>query len=458
MSIHDRSGQRRWQGAGEANRHDDAGADGGFDGGFAHAGPPEHRPRLLDQLRHHVRYRHYSLRTEEAYVHWVRAFVRFHGLRHPAELSRGEVEDFLTWLAAERQVSASTHKQALSALLFLYQQVLGLNLPWMGEIGRPRPERRLPTVLSPDEVAAVLAALQAQPRVGPVLALLARLLYGTGMRLLEGLRLRVKDIEFNQRAIIVREGKGAKDRVVMLPASLEPALHAHLADVKAQWQLDRAQGVPGVHLPHALERKYGRAAESWAWHWVFPQAELATDPRSGLVRRHHLLEGYFQRAFRRALRDAGIEKPASPHTLRHSFATHLLQSGYDIRTVQELLGHADVSTTMIYTHVLRMGGHAVRSPLDHLAPPPMGQPSQAAPSAAPRGPHQPPADAARASHPAAPVLWPTTGTAAGPNPSWPRSGPPPRRAREPDPCYLVPAASRPSLVTPNWPAAATSVS
>jgi integron integrase len=396
------------------------------------AGPQP--PRLLDQVRHQVRYRHYSIRTEEAYVHWVRAFVRYHGLRHPAELSRAEVESFLSWLAAERQVSASTHKQALSALLFLYQQVLGLNLPWMGEIGRPHADRRLPTVLSPDEVAALLAALQAQPRTGPVLALLGRLLYGTGMRLLEGLRLRVKDIEFEQRAIIVREGKGSKDRVVMLPASLERPLRDHLADVKAQWQLDRARGVPGVHLPHALDRKYGRAAESWSWHWVFPQTELSTDPRSGLERRHHLLEGYFQRGFRRALQAAGIHKPASPHTLRHSFATHLLQSGYDIRTVQELLGHADVSTTMIYTHVLRMGGHAVRSPLDHI----LGQPG----SPAPLHPMQP--------------QWPASGAV----PTTYRPGPaqPPRRAREPDPCYLVPAASPRSLVTPNSSAAATSAS
>lgn len=292
----------------------------------AGAEPPA-SPRLLDQLRHQVRYRHYSLRTEEAYVHWVRTFIHYHGLRHPAELSRPEVEAFLGWLAAERQVSASTHKQALSALLFLYQQVLGLQLPWMGEIGRPREERRLPVVLSPDEVSALLAALQAQPRHGPMLALCGRLLYGTGMRLLEGLRLRVKDVEFEHRAIVVRQGKGAKDRVVMLPASLEAPLRAHLAEAKALWQLDRARGVPGVQLPDALARKYPRAAESWPWFWVFPQAELADDPRSGLRRRHHLMDQFFQRAFRRALQQAGIPKLATPHTLRHSFATHLLQAG-----------------------------------------------------------------------------------------------------------------------------------
>ena len=379
-------------------------------------------PRLLDQLRHQVRYRHYSIRTEQAYVHWVRAFIRYHGLRHPAELSRAEVEAFLAWLAAERQVSASTHKQALSALLFLYQQVLGLKLPWMGEIGRPHTDRRVPVVLSPDEVGRLLAALARPSRQGPLLGLLGQLLYGTGMRLLEALRLRVKDLEFEQRAIIVREGKGAKDRVVMLPASLDAPLREHLADVKAQWQLDRAQGLAGVHLPDALARKYPRAAESWAWHWVFPQAEPSDDPRSGVRRRHHLLEGYFQRAFRRALHDAGIHKPATPHTLRHSFATHLLQAGYDIRTVQELLGHADVSTTMIYTHVLRMGGHAVRSPLDQIDRPSTGLPPVAA------------------------------------MPSWPRPGPPPYRAREPAPCYPVPDASLRSPATPSSPAAATSVS
>lgn len=422
----------------------DAAATGGPPMGAA----PAVSPRLLDQLRHQVRYRHYSLRTEEAYVHWVRAFIRYHGLRHPAELSRPEVEGFLTWLAAERQVSASTHKQALSALLFLYQQVLGLQLPWMGEIGRPREERRLPVVLSPDEVSALLAALQAQPRLGPMLGLFGRLLYGTGMRLLEGLRLRVKDVEFDHRAIVVRQGKGAKDRVVMLPASLEAPLRDHLAEVKALWQLDRSRAVPGVHLPDALARKYPRAAESWSWFWVFPQAELADDPRSGIRRRHHLADQFFQRAFRRALQQAGIGKPATPHTLRHSFATHLLQAGYDIRTVQELLGHADVSTTMIYTHVLRMGGHAVHSPLDRLpaaatatATATAGTPPAGGHSSTPPPPLHPPT--------------PPAGLPAG------RSAPA-RRVREPEPCYLaqtirrVPSPRCPA--TPSSPAAATSAS
>ncbi len=330
--------------------------------------PPVLRPRLLDALREQIRYLHYSLRTEDAYIYWVRAFIHFHHMRHPAELGAVEIEAFLTWLAAERQVAPRTHQQALSALLFLYQKVLRQDLPWMGEIGRPRSPQRLPVVLGPDEVRAVLAQLdQHELQLGMPHGLLGRLLYGTGMRLLEGLRLRVKDIDFDRRAIIVREGKGAKDRVVMLPAALEAPLQAQLQQAKMVWAADRAAGFGGVHVPHALERKYPRAAQSWTWHWVFPQAKPAWDPRGAGLRRHHFLEGNFQRVFKLSLAAAGIARPATPHTLRHSFATHLLQSGYDIRTVQELLGHADVSTTMIYTHVLRLGGGAVRSPLDNLA-------------------------------------------------------------------------------------------
>ncbi len=314
-------------------------------------------------LRARIRYMHYSLRTERAYVHWVRAFIRYHGLRHPAEMSRPEIESFLTWLATEREVASATHSQALSALLFLYQKVLNIPVPWIDSIDRPKEQRRLPAVLSHDEVARVLAALGA---AGPH-RLLAELLYGTGTRLMEGLRLRVKDIDFDRRAIVVREGKGFKDRVVMLPATLEAALRAQLAGSHRLWSEDRAACLPGVCVPHALERKYPRASASWAWFWVFPQAHPSRDPRSGIVRRHHLLDQTFQRAFKAAVVAAGVAKPASPHTLRHSFATHLLLAGYDIRTVQELLGHADVSTTMIYTHVLRLGGGAVRSPLDNLA-------------------------------------------------------------------------------------------
>jgi integron integrase len=333
--------------------------------------------RLLDLVRQQARYLHYSLRTEQAYVHWVRAFVRFHGLRHPAQMAGPEIEAFLTWLATEREVSPATHKQALSALLFLYQKVLHQPVPWLQDIGRPPERRRLPSVLSQAEVARLLAALAdlspaPAAAVPGLLALLGQLMYGTGMRLIEALRLRTKDIEFDRRAIVVREGKGGKDRIVMLPAALEGPLRAHLAALYADvWQADRAAGVRGVQLPHALLRKYPRAAAAWAWFWVFPAAGVSVDPRdpASPPRRHHLHDQNFQRAFKRAAQQAGLHgKPVSTHTLRHSFATHLLQSGYDIRTVQELLGHADVSTTMIYTHVLRLGGGAVRSPLDGLHP------------------------------------------------------------------------------------------
>lgn len=318
--------------------------------------------RLLDQLREQIRYRHYSLRTEEAYVHWVRAYVRFHGVaRHPREMGRAELEGFLTWLAAERQVSPSTHKQALSALLFLYQHVLGQELPWLSELGRPKRQERLPVVLAHGEVSRLLAALPEEHQ------LLGRLLYGTGMRLLEGLRLRVKDVDFSRRVIIVRDGKGGKDRVVMLPAALDGPLKAQMRMAGELHRSDRERGLAGVHLPHALARKYRRAPESWIWFWVFPQLSISRDPRAGgEQRRHHAQEQAFQRAFKRALQAVHITKPATPHTLRHSFATHLLQAGTDIRTVQELLGHSDVSTTMIYTHVLRVGSSGVRSPLDDL--------------------------------------------------------------------------------------------
>jgi integron integrase len=394
--------------------------------------PAEPPMRLLDLLRQQVRYRHYSLRTEEVYVHWVRAFIRFHGLRHPDAMGRAEVEAFLTWLATERQVSPSTHRQALSALLFLYQRVLGRVLPWVGEIGHPKYEKRLPVVLSHDEVARLLAWLDVQPLAPSEAAppgLFARLLYGTGMRLMEGLRLRVKDVDFERRAIVVREGKGAKDRVVMLPAALEGPLRTQFARVHALWAGDRSRGFAGVHVPHALERKYPRAPASWAWFWVFPSETTSADPRSDthLQRRHHLHEGRFQRVFKRALQATGVVRPASPHTLRHSFATHLLQAGYDIRTVQELLGHADVSTTMIYTHVLRLGGGAVRSPLDSLHAVPA--PGTAAPSAA-----APPFDvgATLFRQPVPPSAASTTATPA----AWPpaASARPPR-AREPAPCY-----------------------
>ena len=323
--------------------------------------PPLRSKRLLDQLRERIRFLHYSLRTEEAYVYWCRAFIRFHRLQHPKDLGAEAVEAFLSWLAGERRVASSTHRQALSALLFLYGKVLGVNLPWMQEIGRPRSQRRIPVVLTREELGRVFAMMQGEH------ALLAQLLYGTGLRIAEALQLRVKDLDFSHRALIVRLGKGGKDRVLMLPEALQIPLKVQLQRAHVLWSTDQAAGKGGVEMPDALERKYPRAGASWAWFWVFPQDHHSVDPRSGVVRRHHLYDQTFQRAFKRAIQGADIHKPATPHTLRHSFATHLLQDGYDIRTVQDLLGHADVATTMIYTHVLKVGGGAVRSPIDALA-------------------------------------------------------------------------------------------
>jgi integron integrase len=317
-------------------------------------------PRLLQQLVERLRYLHYSLRTEEAYVYWVRQFVRWHGMRHPRDMAASEVEAFLSYLANERKVSPATHRQALSALLFLYKEVLRMDLPWMQELGRPSAQKRIPVVLTQGEVRAVLDCMEGQT------ALLARLLYGTGMRLMEGLRLRVKDVDFVRRVIVVRDGKGGKDRVVMLPQALEPALRKQLDAARALWAADRAAQRGGVHLPHALAAKYPRAADSWTWHWVFPSPVLSIDPRSGAEQRHHLHEKRLQRDLKAAVVAAGVCKPASVHTLRHSFATHLLQAGTDIRTVQELLGHSDVSTTMIYTHVLKVAAAGTTSPLDAL--------------------------------------------------------------------------------------------
>lgn len=322
--------------------------------------PVTPRLKLLDQLREQIRYRHYSLRTEEAYVYWVRAYVRWAGMKHPKSLGGRDVEAFLAHLASERQLSASTHRQALSALLFLYKEVIGVDLPWMKEIGRPVRKTRLPAVFSVEEVQRLLSFIDGET------GLLARMLYGTGMRLCEGLRLRVKDVDLEKRLIYVRGGKGDKDRVVMLPRSLEVALKEQLARAHQQWKADQAQGCSGVELPHALERKYPRAGASWAWFWVFPANGLSTDPRSGVIRRHHLHERRMQRDMKSAIEKADIAKSASVHTLRHSFATHVLQSGVDIRTVQSLLGHTDVSTTMIYTHVLAQHSASTVSPLDRL--------------------------------------------------------------------------------------------
>jgi len=316
-------------------------------------------PKLLDQLRGRIRVKHYSIRTEQAYVQWVKRYLFFHGMRHPKEMGKPEVEAFLTALAVERNVAASTQGQALAALLFLYKEVLHIELPWLDEVTRAKRPSKLPTVLTREEVRGLVTQID-----DPLLILIVQLLYGTGMRLLEGLRLRVKDVEFSRREIVIRDAKGEKDRVTMLPSSLADRLKAHIAVVKKQHDADIALGRGEVWLPAALAVKYPNAPKEWAWQYVFPAAGFSTDPRSGAVRRHHVDEKRVQRAVKLATAKAGIAKQVSPHALRHSFATHLLESGYDIRTVQELLGHSDVSTTMIYTHVLNKGGRGVTSPLD----------------------------------------------------------------------------------------------
>ncbi len=311
-------------------------------------------------MRDVIRRKHYSLRTEDAYIDWTRRFVHFCKLRHPRECGPIEVQAFLSHLANAGRVAASTQNQARSALLFLYKEVLGTQLPWLDEIDSAKRPARLPVVLNRDEVARVLALAQGTS------GLVLRLLYGTGMRILEALRLRVKDVDFSRCEIVIREGKGLRDRVTMLPETLSHDLARHIERVQLLHQADVRRGYGSVYLPYALERKYSNAAQDWAWQYVFPSDRFSTDPRSGLTRRHHADPQAVQRALRDALRSAGIAKHATPHTLRHSFATHLLDDGYDIRTVQELLGHKDVSTTMIYTHVLNKGGRAVKSPLDRV--------------------------------------------------------------------------------------------
>lgn len=317
-------------------------------------------PKLLDQVRDRLRVKHYSLRTEGQYLQWIRRFILFHDKRHPRDMGATEVEAFLTHLAVHGKVAASTQNQALSALLFLYREVLGVTLPWLQEVVRAKPSQRLPVVLSRQEVAAVLE------RMSGLHALMARLLYGTGMRLMECLRLRVKDVDFALGEILIRDGKGGKDRVTLLPQALLEPLQAHLLARRRLYEADLAQGRATVYLPDALARKYPNAASEWGWQYVFPATGYSRDPRSGAEQRHHWDEKGLQRAVKKAVQAAGLAKPATPHTLRHSFATHLLQAGYDIRTIQELLGHKDVTTTMIYTHVLNKGGRGVLSPLDDL--------------------------------------------------------------------------------------------
>jgi integron integrase len=327
---------------------------------------PFRTPTLVSQFREAIRVRHYSLRTERAYLHWIRKFIVYHGKRHPGELGAREVTAFLSHLANDLNVAAATQAQALAALLFLYGAVLGMELPWLDDIVRAKRPRRLPTVLDRDEVRALLDAMAGAH------GLMARLMYGTGMRIGECVALRVKDLNLDRREVVVRDGKGGRDRVTMLPAVLLAPLRSQLVAARGAYDHDRRRDQPGVALPYALERKYPNAGKSWGWYWVFPQDHLSIDPRSGIRRRHHAYDQTLQRALKRAASQAGIAKPVSTHTLRHSFATHLMEAGYDIRTVQELLGHRDASTTMIYTHVLNRGGRGVLSPLDRAfleAPP-----------------------------------------------------------------------------------------
>lgn len=317
-------------------------------------------PKLLDQVRDKLRVKHYSIRTEQSYVDWIKRYILFHGKQHPKNLGARDLEAFLTHLAVAGKVAAATQNQAKSALLFLYREVLEIALPWLDNVTQAKAPKRLPVVLTVKEVQAVMAGMSGTH------ALIAQLLYGSGMRLMEAVRLRVKDVEFSRREILIREGKGFKDRVTMLPdAVIEPLLR-HLEKVKMLHEEDLALGYGEVYLPYALDKKYPNAGREWGWQYVFTARNLSVDPRSGKQRRHHVDEKGVQRAMKQAVQDAGLVKPATPHTLRHSFATHLLQAGYDIRTVQELLGHSDVSTTMIYTHVLNKGGRGVMSPLDKL--------------------------------------------------------------------------------------------
>jgi len=325
--------------------------------------PPSSRPtppRLMDEMRDALTSRHYSRRTEQAYCLWTKRFIYFHHYRHPAEMGEAEINAFLSHLAVDDKVSASTQTQALSALLFLYRNVLGRDVHELGDVIRARKPRRLPVVMTRDEVKSVLAEMNGETW------LMASLLYGTGMRLMECLRLRVQDVDFDRNEITVRDGKGGKDRVTVLPQSLKVPLRRQLEHARQVHKRDRAEGWGRVELPGALDRKYPSAPTDWRWQWVFPQQRRWRNFKTGQQGRHHVHETVLQRAVKEAVRRADIAKPAGCHTFRHSFATHLLDTGYDIRTIQELLGHKDLSTTMIYTHVLNKGGRGVRSPIDGL--------------------------------------------------------------------------------------------
>lgn len=326
----------------------------------ATSAPIAQPPRLMDRVRASLRVAHYALSTERTYCHWIKRYILFHGKRHPLEMGAPEIEAFLSHLATVENVSANTQNQAMHAVLYLYKHALGVDLPWLDGITRARESKRLPAVLTQRETLALLR------HVHGTSGTIIKLLYGTGMRLLEGLRLRVKDLDLERREIVVREGKGNKDRVTMIPASLVDELRDHLQARRMVHDRDLATGHADVELPHAIERKYPLAAQQWAWQYVFAAKSYSTDPRTGAYRRHHVGEWVIQRAVRAASRAAGIPKLVHPHTLRHSFATHLLEGGADIRTVQELLGHADVKTTMIYTHVLNRGSRGVVSPLDRI--------------------------------------------------------------------------------------------
>ena len=322
---------------------------------------PNPKLKLREQLAEVCRFRHLSHRTENAYWHWMKGFILFHGKRHPREMGAGEVQAYLSHLAVKQNVAVATQRQALNAIVFLYRDVLGLKLGLIGQIEKPRRSAKLPTVLTKEEVRRVLAL------VSPEHQLACRLLYGTGMRLLECLRLRIKDVDFGRNEIVIHDGKGAKDRVTMLPESLKVDLTRHVERVRLLHERDLAAGLGRVALPHALARKFQKADQEWCWQFVFPAGSISKDPASGVMRRHHVHEKNIQRAVKLAAAAAKVAKPVTPHTFRHSFATQLLQNGYDIRTVQDLLGHKDVTTTQIYTHVMQKPGIGVRSPLDEAS-------------------------------------------------------------------------------------------
>jgi integron integrase len=320
--------------------------------------PISNKPKLLDQVREVIRRKHYSIRTEQAYCDWIKRFILFHRKRHPAEMAESEITEFLTHLAVKGNVAAATQNQALSALLFLYREVLQQNIGWLDRVERAKKPARLPVVLTRAEVRRIFSQLHGTTK------LMAGLLYGSGLRLMECVRLRVKDVDLAYLRITVRDTKGGKDRVTMLPTNVAQALQRHLLKRRSQHEQDLTDGFGNVYLPHALARKYQNASRQWMWQYVFTSERLSIDPRSGEKQRHHIAESILQRAVKEAVARADINKPATCHTLRHSLATHLLENGYDIRTVQELLGHKDVSTTMIYTHVLNRPGIGVKSPLD----------------------------------------------------------------------------------------------